>query len=263
VTVLSAAQARAQVPPDNSLRRERARSLAASGKLAEALAIYDGLVTSGSADLTLYAEARNAARAAHDMRRNAAYGERELKANPNNFGLRNAIPLMYRLAGDEANFQRRREEFIVYWKASTDPGIRSKPFLAVDRFRAGMWTVYVIECLEIGGDFGVGYVFDVWGPKAPPLPPEELEANLHERIVLEHNRKTNRVESELTHTNASMRPTLDALSAKGHVTLNWFGEEPSYATIRNIVAQHVASDTNLGPPMNRVWARITCQPKDK
>src|SRR5262245_32340077 len=87
LTVLTAASAAVELTPDNNLRREQARSLAASGKLAEALSIYDELIAAGPADIALYAEARNAARAAHDMRRNAAYSERQLEADPTNYVL--------------------------------------------------------------------------------------------------------------------------------------------------------------------------------
>src|SRR5262249_30863286 len=103
VTALTAAQVLAQVPADSGLRREQARSLAESGKLAEALSIYDVLVNSGSTDVALYAEAAAAAKAAQDIGRIAAYGERQLKVDPNDYTLRQSIPIGYRLAGDEEN----------------------------------------------------------------------------------------------------------------------------------------------------------------
>jgi tetratricopeptide (TPR) repeat protein len=187
---------------DDGDRRQQARSLAASGKLIEALSVYDELRSSGSGDVTLYAEARRTAVAAHDLRRAAVYGERRLKVDPNDYDTRSFIPLAYRLAGDEADAQRSREEFLSYWKASSDPNVRAKPFLLVDRFQTGGWTVYALECMEIAGDYGVGYMFDVWGPKAPPLPPDEVVANHRERIVLEHNRLDQKILSELKHEDA-------------------------------------------------------------
>ncbi len=245
---------------DDGVRREQARSFATSGKLAEALAIYDELTSSGSSDLTLYTEATRAAAAAQDMRRGALYRERRLKVDPNDFNARSTVPLAYRLAGDEAEARRSREEFRAYWKASTDPNVRAQPQLVIDRFRVGPWTVYAVECMEIAGDYGVGYMFDVWGPKVPPLPPEERAANHRERIVLEHNRLDQKVLSELKHEDAPMHPTLDLLSGNGHATLKWFEGEPAYSVLREAVSQFVANDKELAsrPPMGNAWSRITC-----
>jgi hypothetical protein len=260
--IIAASQAAQAQPTEQSSRRDQARALAASGKLQEALSIYDGLTARGSKDPTLYAEARHAARDAHDMKRIAIYAERQIAIDPDDFGTRQLIAMAYRVAGDEANAQRSVAEFTSYWKASKDPQIRSKPFLLIDSFRAGTFTVNVIQCLELGGDFGVGYIFDVWGPKALPLPPEELAANHRARIVLEHNRIDQRIKSELTHTDAPVTPTLDALDGAGHKTLQWFKDEPAYAVIRGMVERYVANDKGLAArtPMKSSWTRITCQP---
>jgi hypothetical protein len=259
--ILIASQAVAQ---DDDARREQARSFANSGKLSEALLIYDQLTSSGSRDLTLYAEATRTAAAAQDMRRAAIYRERRLKVDPNDYNTRSTIPLAYRLAGDEAEARRSRDEFRTFWKASTDPKVRAQSSLVIDRFQAGPWTVYAVECMEIAGDYGVGYIFDVWGPKAPPLPPEERAANHRERIVLEHSRLDQRVLSELKHENAPVHPSLDVLSGSGHRTLKWFNNEPTYAAVRDIVSQFVANDKELAsnPPVGSGWS-IECMVQGK
>lgn len=119
--------------------------------------------------------------------------------------------------------------------------------------------------MEIAGDFGVGYMFDVWGPKAPPMSPEERAANHRERIVLEHNRLDQRVLSELQHENAPMHPSLDALSGAGHATLKWFDREPTYTAVRDIVNQSVANDKELAskPPVGNRWSQIDCMTEGK
>jgi hypothetical protein len=246
-------------------RRQQARALATSGKLVEALTIYDELTSTGSSDLTLYTEATRTAAAAQDMRRGAIYRERRLKIDPNDYTTRFTIPLAYRLAGDEVEARRSREEFRAWWKASTDPGVRAQSSLVIDRFKVGPWTVYAVECMEIAGDFGVGYMFDVWGPKAPPLPPEERAANHRERIVLEHNRLDQKILSELKQQDAPIHPTLDLLSAEGHATLKWFDSEPTYPALRDAVSQFVANDKGLAarPPMGNAWSRITCMIEGK
>jgi hypothetical protein len=248
------------VAQDHGERREQARSLAAAGKLGEALAVYDELTSSRSGDVTLYSEATRIAAAAHDMRRAAVYRERLLKVDPKDFNTRSAVALAYRLAGDEAEARRATDEFRAYWKASTDPKERASPLLVIDRFQAGPWTVYAVECMEIAGDYGVGYMFDVWGPKTPPLPPEERAANHRERIVLEHNRLDQKMLSELKHQDVPIHPTLDALSANGHATLKWFDGEPTYPVIRDIVSQYVANDKDLATraSIGNAWSRIDC-----
>ena len=245
----------------NSARREQARALTTAGNAAEALKIYDDLTGTRSTDVSLYMEATRAATGAHDFRRAAVYTERLVAVDPGNYGARVFVPLAYRLAGDESEALRARKEFAAYWKGSADPQVRSKPFLTIDTFRAGNWSVNVIQCLEIGGDFGVGYIFDVWGPKAPPMPPEELAANHRERIVLEHNQLDQKIASEMAHHEVPIRPTLDALSGTGHSTLKWFDGEPSYAVIRDIVGPYIANDKALATqtPMGNNWGRITCQ----
>lgn len=243
-------------------RRDQARSLAASGNFAEALKLYDNLTAAGSTDVALYTEATRAAVGAHDLRRAAVYAERRMKIDPNDYNTHAFVPLAYRLGGDEAEAKRTRAEFVSYWKASTDPKVRSQSLFLIDTFRAGPWTVNALQCFEIGGDFGVGYVFDVWGPKAPPLPPDQVAANYRERIVLEHNRLDKKMASEIAGRDVPVRPTLDVLRAGGHATLKWFDGEPPYATLRDIVEQYVANDTDLAikPPIGGTWNRITCRP---
>ncbi|HLX14794.1 MAG TPA: hypothetical protein VKS24_06260 [Bradyrhizobium sp.] len=142
------------VAQNGDARREQARSFANSGKLSEALSIYDELTSSGSRDLTLYAEATRTAAAAQDMRRAAIYRERRLKIDPDDYNTRSTISLAYQLAGDEAEARRSRDEFRAFWKASTDPKVRAQPSLVIDRFQAGPWTIYAVECMEIAGDYG-------------------------------------------------------------------------------------------------------------
>jgi hypothetical protein len=265
VTGAVALMASSAAAQDDSVRREQARTFAASGKLVEALAIYDELTSSGQSDLTLYTEAIRAAAAAQDMRRGAVYRERRLKIDPNDYNTRSIIPFAYRLAGDEANARRSREEVRAYWKASTDPNIRAQSSIVIDRLQAGPWTVYAVECMEIAGDYGIGYMFDVWGPKIPPLPAEERAANHRERIVLEHNRLDQKIMSELNKENAPMHPTLDLLSAEGHATLKWFDSEPSYPVLRDAVSQHVANDKGLAArlPIGNAFSHITCRVEGK
>lgn len=243
-------------------QRDQARSLAASGNLADALKIYDDLTASGSSEIALYNEAKQAAIAAHDLRRAAVYSERRIKIDPQDYETRTFIPLAYRVAGDEKEAARAREDFIAYWKASSDPNVRSKPFLLIDMFRAGAWSVHVIQCTEIGGDFGVGYIFDIWGPKALPLPPEQLAENHRGRIVLEHNRMDQKIMSEIEHKESPIKPTLDALFANQHVTLKWFGEEPPYGVIRDVVGSYVANDKEIAAkaPLGNSWRGLTCLP---
>lgn len=243
-------------------QRNQARSLVQAGNFTEAFKIYDDLTNTGSAEAALYAEATRAAIDGHDMRRAAIYAERRLNVDPNDLNTHEFVPLAYRLAGDEAEARRARDEFQSYWKSSADEKVRAKPFLMIDTFRAGPWTVSVLQCMEIGGNFGIGYIFDVWGPQAPPLPSDQLAENHRRRIVLEHNRIDQQVSSELSHKDAPLRPTLDVLSATGHATLKWFDDEPAYATIRDIVGHYVANEKNLAnePPLGGRWNQMTCRP---
>lgn len=245
-----------QMPSAHFDLRKQAQSLATSGKLSEALAVYDKLTASGAADASLYDEARAVAMRAGDIRRVAVYAERQLKVDPHNGRLRELVAVAYQVANDDKNAQRAREEYLAYWKASTDPKVRSQPLFMIDSFKAGAFTVNVLQCTEIGGDFGVGYMFDIWGPKAPPLAPSEAAANHRGRIVLEHNQMTRRVMSELSKKEVPVMPTLDALYNDAHVTVQRFADEPPYAMLRRIVAKYVANDQRLNTSPSFSGARL-------
>lgn len=178
---------RAQTPDP---RRDQARALASSGKFADALALYDTLTASGSTDLALYGEAANVAKAAGDMKRLGLYSERQSKIDPGDAHLRMLAPLAYQIAGDDADALRLRQDYLAFRKASTDPKINSQSFFMIDRFRVGAYMVNALECPEIGGKFGIGYIFDVFGPKDTPLTQAEMLPNHREKIVVEHDQAT-------------------------------------------------------------------------
>ncbi|TAI65815.1 hypothetical protein CWO89_11555 [Bradyrhizobium sp. Leo170] len=246
-------------------RRAQARALAAAGKPAEALPIYDDLTLSGSLDSALYKEATQAAAAAHDMRRVPLYMERRVKADPSDYTTRSIIALAWRVAGDEAQAKRSREDYLAFWRASTDPRVRAIPFLAIDQFSAGDSTVYAYQCVEVAGDFGVGYMFEVYTPMGPPLPLTEAIKNHRQRIVLEHNKMTQKVLSELNKRDGPPVPTLDLLTPDRHATLQMFDGEPDYPMLRDIVAKYVANEQDLAskPPMGRAWNHIRCLTESK
>jgi hypothetical protein len=246
-------------------RLEQARSLVTSGRPAEALPIYDELTSIESTDLNLLKEAGRVAIAARDHRRIAMYLERRLHADPSDFGARSAVAAAWRDAGDETQAKRSREDYVAYWKTSTDPKVRGTPFLVIDHFRTANATVMVEQCLEIAGDFGVGYVFNIYAPLGPPLSQDEVLKNYRQRIVLEHNKTTQKVLSELKHQEVPPVPTLDLLMPTGHRTLKFFDAEPDYETIRDIVGKFVESEGDLSsrPPMSGAWGRIWCMTENK
>jgi hypothetical protein len=246
-------------------RRVQAQSLVSSGKPAEALPIYDELTAAGSSDPALYSEASRAAAAAHDMRRVAVYLERNINTHPYNYILRHILPFAWRIAGDEAQAQRSREAYIGYWKASTDPTLRSSRSFRIDRFSAGNATVEVYQCVEIAGPLGVGYAFEIFAPANPPADPNALAQAQRQRIVLEHDRNVQEFLAKQLNKPDVVRPSLDLLSPGTHTTLRWFDAEPDYPTIRDIVAQYVASETDLPskPPMGNAWAGLTCLTEGK
>jgi len=242
-------------------RREHAKSLAASGNQKDALALYDVLTASGSSDTTLYIEAIAIAKASGDMKRVGLYGERQIRIDPGNQQIRALIPVAYQVAGDQADAQRARQEYVAYWKASTDPTVRAKPFFMIDSFRVGLYMVNVLQCSEIAGNFGVEYMFDIIGPSEVPLAPTELLANHRERFVVEHDLIAQKVALELGGDQPKVAATLDLLSAPNQALLRMFAKEPTYPELRELVAQNVASDASLAtkPPMNGAWGRVTCQ----
>jgi hypothetical protein len=241
-------------------RREQAQSLVATGKPAEALPLYDELTAAASPDAALYKEALRAAAAAHDKRRTAIYFERQAKAAPDDFVLQSLIAYAWRMAGDEAEARRAGADFIVYWKASTNPALRARPFFRIDQFGTGNATVTVYQCVEVAGKLGVGYLFDIATPTIPPPPPGESPLTPRQRIVLEHDRAVQELLAKQLNKPDVVRPSLDLLSPGQHATLRWFDAEPDYLAVRDIVGKYVVSEGDLAskPPMGNAWAGLTC-----
>jgi hypothetical protein len=246
-------------------RREQARSLVASGKPADALPIYDELTASGSSDATLYKEATQAAVAAHDRRRTAIYAEGQVTAEPDNVILHSLVAYAWRMAGDEAQAPRAGEDFIAYWKASTNPAVRARPLFRIDRFDTGNATVTVYQCVEIAGKLGVGYLFEISTPTSPPPQPSEAALTQRQRIVLEHDRAVQELVAKQLNKPDAVRPSLDLLSPGTHATLRWFDAEPDYPTLRDVVGKYVVSEGDLTskPPMGNAWAGLTCLTEGK
>jgi hypothetical protein len=250
--VASIAVAGAAEPDD--ARRAQAAALVKSGDLAGALALYDALTQAGSTDPTLYGEAIRTAQAAEDFRRNAVYRERQLKIDPDNFRVRQVIPILYRVAGDEANAGRSRGELIAFWKAATDPAIRAQPSFTIDRYEVGRWVVIVNECFEIAGTFGVGYQFNVLLAKSGAWTP----ADLRSVIVLEHDQLAGRLQHQADTPDTPIRPSLDVYEAGTHKTLQFFDADPAYPALREIVRHYVSANAALVDRGPVSGAAVTC-----
>ena len=88
--------------PDDKLREpRRATALAATqqGRPEQALPIYDTLTALEHVDPQVFQEAHQAAMRAHDFRRSAIYGERQLSSAPNNFPVMEQIAFSYHMSG--------------------------------------------------------------------------------------------------------------------------------------------------------------------
>jgi hypothetical protein len=235
-------------------RRDQAAALVDAGDLARALALYDALTEAGSTDPTLYGEAIQAARAAEDFRRDAVYRERQLKIDPDNFRVRQVIPILYRVAGDEANARRSRDELIAYWQAATDPAVRAQPMFSIDRYEVGRWVIVVNECFEVAGTFGVGYQFNVLLARNGPWTPADLRSVL----VLEHDQLAGRILQRREKPDAPLRPTLDVYEAGTHKTLQVFDADPTYPELRELVGRYVAANAALIDRAPVADAAVTC-----
>ncbi|MFH0301974.1 hypothetical protein AAFX91_33265 [Bradyrhizobium sp. 31Argb] len=83
--------------------------------------------------------------------------------------------------------------------------------------------------------------------------------------MLEHNKLTQKVLSELNKRDEPPVPTLDLLTPDRHATLQMFDSEPDYPTLRDIVAKYVANEQDLAskPRMGRAWDHIRCLTESK
>ena len=90
------------------------------------------------------------------------------KSHPTDLGFREIEPILHKMAGDEAGWERSRQELLVTWgqmrgSASLPPPI--KPGFTIDILKLNNnYMLYVDQCYEPAGKFGVLYKFSVVGP---------------------------------------------------------------------------------------------------
>ncbi len=200
-----------------------------------ALPLYDALTAQSAIDPQIFQEAHLAAMRAHDFRRSALYGERQLSTDPSNFGVMEQIAFAYHMAGDGANFDKAKERAFQYRLSTNDPKLVSNRLL-FDYFQAGTARVFVNQCYKAAPPLRIKYRFDVMDP-SPNAPGGQV---LREFLVLENAEADDKIAQEIS---GDTRPhfSLDAFENNRtvHKTIQPFIGEPTYETVKARVAQYL------------------------
>jgi hypothetical protein len=224
-------------PTSANVSEMRSTALAAmqEGRPEQALPIYDTLTTLDHVDLQVFEEAHHAAMRAHDFRRSATYGERQLAAAPGNFSVMEQIAFAHHMSGDLRNLELARDRAFKFRLSATDAKIQSNRLL-FDYFGVGNARVFSSECYRADPPFRIKYRFDVMDP-APGTPAGQT---LRAYLVLENAVVDDEVAKELT-GDARPRFSLDAFEKNKtvHRTIQAYIGEPKYETVKARVAQYL------------------------
>lgn len=200
--------------------------------------MYDALLQQAQMDPKVFEEAHLAAMRAHDFKRAASYGERQLAAQPDNFSVIQQLAFSYHMAGDSGNFEKARERAFKYRLSTTDKSIQSDRLL-FDYFKAGQALVFVNQCYKASPPFRIKYRFDVMDDGAAE---KQLPRTF---LVLENLLVDDQVAKELT---GETRPhfSLDAFEnyRTVHRTIQPYLGEPSYDVVKAPVIDYLK---NSGP----------------
>jgi hypothetical protein len=237
ICLLSAHAAEPNSPTSANITELRSTALVATqqGRPEQALPIYDTLTALEHVDPQLFQEAHLAAMRAHDFRRSAMYGERQLSSAPNNFSVMEQVAFSYHMSGDLSNFELARDRVFKSRLSTTDMKIQSNRLL-FDYFGAGNARVFSNECYRADPPLRIKYRFDVMDP-APGTPAGQV---LRGFLVLENLEADDRVAKELI---GNARPvfSLDAFEKDRtvHKTIQSYIGEPKYEMVKARVAQYL------------------------
>jgi hypothetical protein len=237
ICILSAHAAEPNSPTGANIAELRSRALGITqqGHPEQALPIYDTLTALEHIDPEVFQEAHAAAMRAHDFRRSATYGERQLSSAPNDFSAMEQIAFSHHMSGDLTNFELARDRAFKFRLSTTDTKIQSNRLL-FDYFGVGNARVFSNECYRVEPPLRIKYRFDVMDP-APGAPAGQV---LRGFLVLEHLEADDKAAKALT-GDARPRFSLDAFEKNRtvHKTIQSYIGEPKYEMVKARVAQYL------------------------
>jgi hypothetical protein len=166
----------------------------------------------------------------------ARFVQQRLAQNPNEFGLRALLPVLYLMQHDQPDFERERTQLVKTWKDSNDPAIKAKKWFLLEGFKVDDYTVQARQCYEIGGRFGVKYLF-LYAKNNSPVSKITLEVNYLEGQIAAEIKKTHDIYPSIS---------MDAYSGDTHRTIMLTSpgpnnKEPDYNTVRERVVAYLKS----------------------
>lgn len=174
-----------------------------------------------------------------DFREGIRHIDEWMRGHPTDISFRYLEPLLYRLAGDGAGWERSRTEIQASWqrlRGAVPPP--SPPAFAIDAFPHGPDLVTVHQCYESAGRFGVVYEFLIAG----------RDGRISSFFAIEHPSVTNQVMREMgqqrdVHTVDYFRPGM-------HATVAMLDHVPSYDEARQRVQAFLADPKPLSASTN-------------
>lgn len=164
------------------------------------------------------------------------FSQQLLAITPNDFGIRAVMPVLFNMLHDQPNFERATADLTQVWKDSSDPTIKGRKSFLLEGFKIDDYSVIARQCFEIGGRFGVKYLF-LFGRPNEPVSKITLEVNYLEGLIDAEIKKTHDVYPAIS---------MDAYSGGTHKTLMLTSpgpnnKEPDYNTMREKVVAYLKS----------------------
>ncbi|MCR0981705.1 hypothetical protein [Roseomonas populi] len=157
-----------------------------------------------------------------------------MRGHPDDISFRYLEPLLYRLAGDGAGWERSRAEIQQSWQRLRDTvPPPTPPAFVIDAFPHGQDLVSVHQCYETAGRFGVMYEFLIVA----------RDNRLTSYFTVEHSSIGNQIMREL----GQQEPvySVDYFRPGMHATVAMLNREPTYEEARQRVLAFLADPKPL------------------
>ena len=213
---------------------QQAEKLFQAGQFAQALALYEQIITREPSAKLSYCRAGTAAAGAGQLAKAITYYKSCKQVLPESLLPRAELVKLYEIAGDKADRDRERNALLTLHRNTTRPETRAIDHYIRDIFTAGTYSVVAWEYFDLAGDWPTRYRFYVIDDANNALYAVALnssaQAQANAQVMLGHPTK-----ARIFHLDVEQSDTI--------TTLKVFEGEPSYDVVKPLVLDAVKNIT--------------------
>ena len=169
------------------------------------------------------------------------------KQHPTDLEFRHIEPLLHRLLGDTAAWDRSRADLLRVWQRTPTPETPARSF-TIDLIPLASGYLVAEQCYEQAGRFGVSYRIDVHSP----------DNRLTGYFTVESPPAENQMRREMNLPSPSY--TLDYFTPGRHETVSFLPGAPVYADMRTRALAHLADPKPIsGSGTGSGLANVGCE----